>query len=438
MKSSFIVLTVFVLAMAGFSQVRQSNQPTSSPNGTLLEDGTPVRLRIARTVSSADAHVGETVDFEVLEEVRLGTLLMIPKGGVAWATVTEAQSKRRMARGGKLDMNIDSVRLVDGEKVALRAVKEVKGGGHTGAMTGAMVGTAIVFFPAAPLFLFMHGKDISIPKGTEITAYVNGNFPVDVSKFGGNSPSPQSAGAAGSVATSGSTATLDISSTPVNADIEVDGSFVGNTPSSFGLGSGEHTVRISKSGYRPWERKVRTSTGAARLVAELEVMPAGYVPPLPTAPRPVETDRTVPLNATAPAAPGPAKTAEYSKIESAAIVGASDKTIVQEGNPGLAQSTTKERSGEPSICARLGLKTENTDIAGAKISEIANGGVADHGGLHVGDIINSVDGKAVGGPGEFEAELQNRAPGTNIRVGYMFRSSALGYFSKEVVLPLRA
>src|SRR6266851_778730 len=152
-SARIVVLTVFVLGMLGFSQsVRQVNQPISTTTGPLLEDGTPVKLRIARTVSSADAHVGETVDFEVLEEVRLGTFLMIPKGGVAWATVTEAQSKRRMARGGKLDMNIDSVRLVDGEKAALRAVKEVKGGGHTGAMTGAMVGTAIVFFPAASLF----------------------------------------------------------------------------------------------------------------------------------------------------------------------------------------------------------------------------------------------------------------------------------------------
>jgi hypothetical protein len=191
------VLTVFVLSMLGFAQsVRQNNPPISATNAPLLEDGTPVKLRIGRTVSSADAHVGEMVDFEVLEEVRLGSLLMIPKGGMAWATITEAQSKRRMARGGKLDMNIDSVRLVDGEKVALRAVKEVKGGGHTGAMTGAIVGTAIVFFPAAPLFLFMHGKDISIPKGTEITAYINGNFPVDVSKFAGGAPSLQLAGAA--------------------------------------------------------------------------------------------------------------------------------------------------------------------------------------------------------------------------------------------------
>src|SRR5437667_12171777 len=81
-------------------------------------------------------------------------------------------------------MNSGSVRLGDGEKIALRAVKEVKGGGHTGAMTGAMIGTAIVFFPAAPLFLFMHGKDIAIPKGTEITAYINGDVNLDPAKFG--------------------------------------------------------------------------------------------------------------------------------------------------------------------------------------------------------------------------------------------------------------
>jgi hypothetical protein len=75
-----------------------------------------------------------------------------------------------MGRGGKLNVNVDSARLADGEKVQLRAVQENKGGGHVGAMTGAMVATSIVFFPAAPLFLFIHGKDITIPKGTEVTA----------------------------------------------------------------------------------------------------------------------------------------------------------------------------------------------------------------------------------------------------------------------------
>src|SRR5713101_7228209 len=262
-SARIVVLTVFVLGMLGFSQsVRQVNQPISTTTGPLLEDGTPVKLRIARTVSSADAHVGETVDFEVLEEVRLGTFLMIPKGGVAWATVTEAQSKRRMARGGKLDMNIDSVRLVDGEKAALRAVKEVKGGGHTGAMTGAIVGTAIVFFPAAPLFLFMHGKDITIPKGTEITAYINGNFPIDAAKF---QPNPTTA----TPNTALTNSKLAVSSVPDSADIEVDANFVGNTPSVVELVSGEHNVAVKKSGYKVWQRKIKLSGGEIKINAEL-------------------------------------------------------------------------------------------------------------------------------------------------------------------------
>ncbi len=149
----------------------------------VLEDGTPVKLRIARTVSSADSRVGETVDFEVLEEIRVGTMLVVPKGGLALATITAAQAKRRMGHGGKLDINIDHVRLVDGEKAALRAVKTAHGGGHVGAMTGAIVATTILFWPAAPFFLFMHGNDITIPQGTEITAYVNGNLPLDAVRF---------------------------------------------------------------------------------------------------------------------------------------------------------------------------------------------------------------------------------------------------------------
>jgi hypothetical protein len=47
---------------------------------------------------------------------------------MAWGTVTEAQPKRRMGRAGKLNINIDNVRLSSGEKVALRAIKDVKGG----------------------------------------------------------------------------------------------------------------------------------------------------------------------------------------------------------------------------------------------------------------------------------------------------------------------
>ncbi len=245
-----------------------------STKGFVLEEETPVRLRLNRTISSADAHVGDNVDFEVLDDITVNGTLVIPKGGLAFATVTEAQAKRRMARGGKLDINIDSVKLVSGEKAALRAVKDVKGGGHTGGMVGGMVATSIVFFPAAPFFLFMHGKDISIPKGTEITAYVNGDMKLDIAKF---QPAPANGTVQNSAASSSGegarrmSAKLQLESTPPGADIEIDGSFVGNAPSDVQVTEGEHTVSVKKAGFKNWERMVKVSGGSSiRLSAELE------------------------------------------------------------------------------------------------------------------------------------------------------------------------
>src|SRR5947209_9495552 len=124
------------------SQIKdQSSVGTNvtSLKGFVLEEGTPVKMRVNRTVSSADAHTGDTVDFEILEDLSVNGTLVIAKGGLAFATVTEDQSKRRMARGGKLDLNIDYVKLLHGEKAALRAVKGVKASGHADAMTGRNV-----------------------------------------------------------------------------------------------------------------------------------------------------------------------------------------------------------------------------------------------------------------------------------------------------------
>jgi PEGA domain len=252
-------------------------EPSTAPaalapvKGFVLEEGTPVKMRINRTVSSGDAHQGDTVDFEVLEDVLVQGTLVIPKGGLAFATVTEAQAKRRMARGGKLDINIDYVKLTDGEKAALRAVKEVKGGGHTGAMTGGIVATSLVFFPAAPFFLFMHGKDISIPKGTEVTAYINGDLKLDPAKFQAATlpaAAPQVTPAASVTRT---TAKLQLESTPPGADIELDGGFVGNTPSDVQVPEGEHTVTVKKTGFKDWERKMKVTAGSTiHLNADLE------------------------------------------------------------------------------------------------------------------------------------------------------------------------
>src|SRR6266480_6246196 len=223
-----------------------------------LTEDTPVRIKLTRTMSSKDAKADEKVDFEVLEDVKVGEVIVIKQGAMAIATVTEAQPKRRMGRAGKLNMNIDYVQLVDGEKVSLRAVKGGSGGNHTGAMTGAIVATSILFFPAAPFFLFMHGKDITIPKGTEITAYVAGDTPLDPSKFK-TSTLVESAASKPDVSAP-NLSPIAIKSTPDGAEITIDSKLVGTTPSTVQVTPGDHTIVISKVGFKSWQRTITVTT----------------------------------------------------------------------------------------------------------------------------------------------------------------------------------
>ena len=66
---------------------------------------------------------------------------------------------------------------------------------------------------------------------------------------------------------------ISVSSTPANADIEIDGSFVGNTPSLIEVMPGEHSVLVKKTGYKNWERKLRVTGGSVNVSAELEKAP---------------------------------------------------------------------------------------------------------------------------------------------------------------------
>ncbi len=155
----------------------------SASHPWVLEDGTPVKLRALRTISSADAHPNDTVGFEVIYDVLLNGFLVIPRGSVAQATITAVHKKRRMGRGGKLSLRLDSIRLRTGQTVALRSVKEVRGGGHKTVMATGMAVTALAFYPAAPALLFVHGQESVLLQGTEVTAYVHGNFPLDAARF---------------------------------------------------------------------------------------------------------------------------------------------------------------------------------------------------------------------------------------------------------------
>lgn len=65
-------------------------------------------------------------------------------------------------------------------------------------------------------------------------------------------------------------------STPMNAEVQIDGEYWGTTPTVdlTRLSVGSHTILVKKIGYQPWERKITLAPGDNRTIsAELEAQP---------------------------------------------------------------------------------------------------------------------------------------------------------------------
>ncbi len=96
----------------------------ANPSELTLRNGTPIHLKLGKTLSSATAHVGDAVDLQVAEEVTVDGLSVIPQGAAATGLVKEAEPKKRLGHSGKLAFSINSVRLKDNEKAAVRSAKD--------------------------------------------------------------------------------------------------------------------------------------------------------------------------------------------------------------------------------------------------------------------------------------------------------------------------
>lgn len=87
------------------------------------------------------------------------------------------------------------------------------------------------------------------------------------------SPEGQAAGQAqvGAVtALAAEKAKISVSSTPAGADIEINGNFVGNTPSVLEVDAGKNEVKVTKKGFASWSRTLTVTGGTITLNAELE------------------------------------------------------------------------------------------------------------------------------------------------------------------------
>ncbi len=170
-------LILFVIAAAPLAAL----EPATASD-VIIPDGTEIRLRFQRGMTSLETTAGERVLFEVTHDVIVDGVTVIAAGAEAHGTVVEARKRKSFGRRGRIDLAIERVQTVGGEMVPLRFAKSLRGREKYG--TAGVI--TLLFGPFGAL---VKGKDITIPEGTELVFYLEGERRVRL-------PAPAASGAA--------------------------------------------------------------------------------------------------------------------------------------------------------------------------------------------------------------------------------------------------
>ena len=142
--------------------------PNSSLAMRILTQGTPVRLAFASDLSSKTADIGDKIPMILVQDIKVGDVVLVKKGTPAVGLVTGADGKHILGVPGQIIFEANSL-TVDGVEVKLRggAVKEAPY--RSGAMLSAMI---------VPGLFLLHGHEAEIKSGASFVASVSEDTPL--------------------------------------------------------------------------------------------------------------------------------------------------------------------------------------------------------------------------------------------------------------------
>jgi hypothetical protein len=142
-----------------------SKRVCTMSNGCLLREGDQIPLKFANDLNSKTAADGDTVEFVLDDDLKVGDTIVVPKGAHALATVTNVKRAGMMGKPGELNVQLQY--LVAGDtRIRIRGTKGREGQ----SATGATVALTVLF---GPIGLIKHGKEVDMPAGTPLVAYVD-------------------------------------------------------------------------------------------------------------------------------------------------------------------------------------------------------------------------------------------------------------------------
>jgi hypothetical protein len=130
----------------------------------MLRDGADVDLQFAQDLSSKTSSEGDPVVLTLVDDLKVGNIVVARTGSKAFGEVTKAEKSGMMGKAGELNIRLDYIKVGD-TKIKLRGTKGKEGESGT---TGAVVLTVLF----GPIGLIKHGKNVEIKQGQALHAFV--------------------------------------------------------------------------------------------------------------------------------------------------------------------------------------------------------------------------------------------------------------------------
>lgn len=169
-KKSIYVKPVALLLVASVL----SMSFTMRADGVVVNAGTAVTLETASTISSETISPGQIIDFKVRYDVKVGDKVVIAAGSLAKGQVLRAQKAKGLGKEGLVEIQLKSVKSVDGQDIPL-GTGNVFQEGESKETLSIVLGVLVCI-----LFLTMKGKNAIVPAGYEATSYVAVSTTVNV------------------------------------------------------------------------------------------------------------------------------------------------------------------------------------------------------------------------------------------------------------------
>ena len=136
----------------------------SSTGEVTLNAGTPISLETAQALYSDTVQAGQTIDFKVRNDVKVGDNVVVRAGSIAKGLVTRAEMAKGLGKQGSIEVQIKSVVSVDGQLIPVVG-NNIYQQGEDKQTLAIVLGVVLCL-----LFLTMKGKNAEIPVGTTVDA----------------------------------------------------------------------------------------------------------------------------------------------------------------------------------------------------------------------------------------------------------------------------